>query len=273
VKIKIICRYHNFVFFQSLMNFAVIAVLFLAVESRPVTEHTKLNCFIKHLKSMGNLNADYPEFVVTESPGAQANCTEIVEETRQNFYDQEAKSTYEICLINELKSRNAQDEAMKSVVFLSSDVLTKEEIARKIEDLLENMKILSYESMNVCDSGAELVKTMVDSVFNKKSDSSEKSESDLKFDYCRRKYVLDKNLIDTNQHNITLNPKNLDVSEVNCEEVIKIEISKSMAGKHKFFGCMTKKIESPNNVDTEFKIFVLLELGMTEEQEKVERKS
>ena len=48
--------------------------------------------------------------------------------------------------------------------------------------------------------------------------SSSSDEDDPTEDYCTRKLVVDNKLIDTTKYNIILNPKNLDVSAVNCEQ-------------------------------------------------------
>lgn len=185
------------------------------------------------------------------------------------------------CIINELKSSNFTDIHMKQAVVSASELLT--DFGRKVrtDEIQENFEKVFSTATNYCIYGKEFVEVF-DEIF-KKGDSSSEEGEDPVGDYCTRKYVIDKNLIDTSVYKIILNPKNLDISTINCEESLKTSfkyvqdmILKTIKEEDKLdekkVKCAIDLFRQENFNNNFAMIGVMSELNLTDEQKKAEKK-
>ena len=93
--------------------------------------------------------------------------------------------------------------------------------------------------------------------------------------YCVRKYVVDKNLVDTSAFPVNLNPDNIELN-FNCEDKIKNaiealeetikEIYKGVYKSETQLQCLTKAIINGKGLDYVAKAFVLSEVQLTDDK-------
>ena len=111
----------------------------------------------------------------------------------------------------------------------------------------------------------------------KNDDKEAETLDDKQNDYCIRKYVIDKELIDTNKFPVTLNPDNIELN-FNCNNRINsiLEDMKKIINEgfeipgqnKKQARCLSKAIKSENGVEYIAKISVLTEIQITDDLKK-----
>lgn len=120
------------------------------------------------------------------------------------------------------------------------------------------------------------------------SNSSNETETDhdleeLREEYCQRVYVIEKKAIDSKVYKIDVNPKSVDVSNIDCSKFL-FELSEEfiVSLKDEFVGalkdptvkstrCMANAIRSGKYFDNLLKLWMLSELKITDEQRLAER--
>lgn len=268
------------------MFLSIITALLSLTESRQVHNYAEINCFIKHLKSVGKLEADYPEFNVAKQV---QNCENVMKVFQKEVYKKVALAQkldfeeHSKCIMNDLRSQNWVDHIMIQGVVLASDTLSDVEKTAKVEEIETVVKQIVADAINFCVNQKEFGE-LFDAFFI--NDSSNEEEDDQIAEYCGRKYVIDKNLIDSAVYDVVLNPKNLEVSTVDCEEnnkkLFKLlnDLIEEILKKDEHVGlnaiqiqCAMKKYHENNFIDKLIRIAVISECNVTEEQKLSERKA
>lgn len=209
------------------MKFAILTILGVFtltsfVESRYIDSSAKTNCYIKYLKSIGKLDENFEE----DSEGFNNDIACDFESLKQDIYRESAltirrktefgKNTK--CIMSELRSKNWAETQMLDIVYASLDAESNaNKYAEKIAESEAAGDKIGVNAFFYCLAADEFGE-MFDKFIEDNSSSSE--EDDPVEEYCVRKYVVDNNLIDTTKYNLALNPKNIDVSNVNCDEII-----------------------------------------------------
>lgn len=89
------------------------------------------------------------------------------------------------------------------------------------------------------------------------------------------RYVVDNDLIDKDTYTVTVNPTNLEVTNINCEEIIKSSdeafAKKEIDTIEDTMTCLRIKLTGTSNRDKFWRLLVLTGLGIIEEQKKVEK--
>lgn len=106
------------------------------------------------------------------------------------------------------------------------------------------------------------------------------TEKDFEQNYCTRMYVVDDNFIDTTVYKVNLNPLNIDVSGVDCDEIMK-EINQkllnafirdptdqSMKAK-----CIQNVSRAMLNLQAYARVFILGEIGISDEEKTKEKQA
>jgi hypothetical protein len=248
----------------------------------------ELICFIKHLKSVNKLEADYLEHIVTE-PLPDFNCDKVVAEFIEEYYCEKRSELvdrleitdekFNECFLPKLKEADAANDQMQLIVLSELTTLTAEEKNTKRSNIGKNDGMLLVKTLKACDlfpvAVEYFIKLMYPPMF---FNAVNKTEEYL---YCLRKYVVEKKLIDTNVFNVTLNPTNLDTANVNCEEVFDVNaemeiVMPTMSGSVEtdhYRACSMKKLHTLSNYEQNLRAFVLNELHISEEEMKAERES
>lgn len=241
------------------------------------------------MKATGKLTADYPEHNVENSID-ETVCENNVNNTQEISYKMVAlklrkmKGTnkYTKCFMSQLRALNWVENVLLQVVYEASTTLTEAE-----------KKFKSEQIQNVSTKQAEKVSTrcvyemefgeFFDSMIKTDESSSEEEEDDPISLYCMKKYAVDSKLVDTAVYNVILNPKNIDISATNCDEINKDTYKKIEDLILKFikdddFGftekqvqCAMEKYRQGNFTEKVSRILALKEVGITDEQYKSER--
>lgn len=166
------------------------------------------------------------------------------------------------------KSMRAIDYAIEKKMEVAVKLCTTDEVFGELFDSL-------YASDNSTDSSKE---NKVDSNTSEEEETSEKGE-----DYCTRKYMIDNGFINTTVYDVKLNPENIAVTDLKCEEMVKAsklqslnEIKEEFEDEHrrpskKTTRCIMKAMTSSNYFENSIKVAMLGEIKISEELKAVER--
>lgn len=276
-------------FLHRILSLVGVLALFSLSESRAVFDQGKVNCFIKHLKSEGKLESSYPEATVANHI---EHCEDNVKDLKKEAYKKVALTVrrksdfgeYTTCIMAGLRSKHWAEEIMLKIVYEASLTLSAEEKETKLATADAAIEDTVEEAFFLCVVDKEFG-GMFDSMMKK--DASSSSEEDDPFeDYCARKLVVDNKLIDTVKYNVILNPKNLDVSAANCEQVLEkafktleVAVTKTLKDDDDFnfddkeSQCIINKYREQNFGQKLMRLGVLSELDVTAETKEEEKKN
>lgn len=178
-------------------------------------DNAKINCFIRHLKEKKVLSSDF-----NEVPTARdiRRCDKIVDNAKTLYYHKiEQSAVLDVgslnlenmlesekkCFNDEIRSRDIGNYMLKLIVYRSLGVVSFNLVVdqEKTRDIILDLiaKSASYCTFN----------TLYDT-FNKERIKN----------YCKRQYVIDNNILELKEYNLTLNPFNVEIPKINCDEVI-----------------------------------------------------
>jgi hypothetical protein len=92
------------------------------------------------------------------------------------------------------------------------------------------------------------------------------------FSYCMRKYLVDRSVVSRVHYNININPKNIRINNINCDEIMRVAIeelraSVSAAGSE----CVIKKFVDSGYFDLILKIQLLTKLNLSSTEKENEK--
>ena len=190
---------------------------------------------------------------------------------------------YTPCLIAGLRSKHWAEEIMLKAVYEASLTLSAEEKEAKLAAADATIKGAIEKALYICIVEKEFG-AMFDSIMRKDASSSSEKDDPLE-DYCARKLIVENKLIDTVKYNITLNPKNLDVAAVNCEEVLEkafmtivVAVTKALNTDDDFkfdddeTQCLINKYREQHFGQKLMRLGVFSELDITAETKEEEKK-
>ena len=125
------------------------------------------------------------------------------------------------CVVDRLKKHDFADLTMKFMVY---ERVNENEPDRKHKKAL---KAVDYTMEKRSENAIILFKaskefgTIFDRLLDITADGADNDAGDgLIEDYCVKKYLIDNNFIDPTTYTINLNPKNIDVTGVECKEIV-----------------------------------------------------
>jgi hypothetical protein len=237
------------------------------------------------LKELHLLEAAYPE-----TDDELYFCEERIAITLDEVYKSFEKKTraqpdYEAfapCITEDLKSKRWVEGMMLNFVYEASESLTQSEKNLKTAPI----KVKSYKDAKLALTNCaskEAFLNLFDNIFEEVPVPNQENPIE---DYCDRKYVVDNNLIDTTKFNFSVNPNNLDVSNVDCEPHIKKSLTKLDAtmlirlksvGNFNFedreINCALEQYHADNLRDQFFRLPALREIHLTDKEKAVEKKN
>jgi hypothetical protein len=263
----------------------IITLFAFKVDSRVVHGFGNINCYIKHLKEVNKLDASYPEFAVANQT---QNCVELIKINNGKVYQQiSAKIRNELpftestdCILSEMKSQKSADDYMTRLVLSTSNTLTANEIQKKDQEIKLKIKATLRNATKSCKAFEKAHDKEFDSFFKI---FSEGAADELK-DYCVRKHVIDNKLLNTSIYNVTLN-LNANATEISCAIILEKfaeRFTKELMTTLKDDGkgldeleleCYLEKLHQSGFLNKLLVIGVLSQIGITEEQRKIERKN
>lgn len=93
-------------------------------------------------------------------------------------------------------------------------------------------------------------------------------------DFCIRKHLVDRSVINPTLYNFKLNPKNLEVSRINCEDIMSVSLEQMRASiTNAGNSCVINTFVDNGYLDLIMKIQLLSKLNLTQTQKLAEKRS
>lgn len=199
-------------------------------------------------------------------------------EIRSKINEVEILPRYSNCIYEKLTgSESFVHSVMKAAIFEHLD-----ENGNSLNMTIENILKEINNSIQICREEDELGNEF-DVIFNSTSDGTRNISKHE--DYCIKKYLIKNNLIDIYTYDIDPNPHNINVTGLNCEEVIRksnedvyeqlslIYFQKPNLSNDEKVECAVDKFREADYFDLVMKIIALSTLNMTLEQKTTEREN
>ena len=203
-----------------MLYYSIFILLAIIYDSEAAPDRNQIYCLISYLKENGLLSSNLPTMPFIGSP---VKCLSKFEDNTDLLYIQINESLEKqysndtetpTCIMNELKLRNYAAYLLKEVAFESDEKLTAtvgEEVVLENKNFYNNLIV---EAVIKCEAKKESAK-IFDQLFN---NDDEDTKEDLESADCKRKYLVDNNLIDTTIYKVVLNDTNVDTD---CTTIIK----------------------------------------------------
>jgi hypothetical protein len=240
-----------------------------------------------------------------EAPAVGSNqCETSLNEYRDLFYtelttelkaEEELASTAE-CIVEQAKKLHLAEVAMKRHVYENTRKMSrrkrkksmraidyaiekKMEVAVKLCTTDETFGEL-FDALYASDNSSDSKENKVDSSESEEGGTSEKEE-----DYCTRKYMIDNGFINTTLYDVNLNPENIDVTGLKCEEIVEAaklqaltEIKEEFVDEHRrpskrTTRCIMKALTLGKHYENSIKVAILGEIKISDELKAEERKN
>lgn len=241
-----------------------------------------MNCHIRYLKNVGKLDENYQEFTNGNANATDVNCDEIVKKRknkiRAKMFSKTSTKPEDVeittCMNSEFQSHHFEDIDIRRMLFVASETLTQDEKNIKMDEMSQESGELLLQAIVNCKAEEPFIEHMLENVFYRaKFDSMFKSDI-LLSNYCMRKFVVDNGFIDTNIYNVTLNTANLNVTDVNCDEILKnydanLKDKKDVFNDG-FLNCIASKAEGIIDRGVFWKFYVLVSSNISEDNKKSE---
>ena len=138
-------------------------------------------------------------------------------EVKKKLDEKEELRNSSECIVDRLKEVNFVDYAFK--VQMLSEENDEDTDGERIEEMTAAMqKFIELSGNAIIDCHfSDQFGAIFDSIMT--NESQEDEELSVEDDYCVRKHIIEHKLIDTTKYKLDVNPKNLDVSSIDCEEL------------------------------------------------------
>lgn len=195
------------------------------------------------------------------------------------------------CIIEKLKSFAVDNPYLAKFVYTEDKTMSKLRRQRALSDLVTTIEQKYELAEEICvpdqmfgDWFDETVGEDSESVSNNSSGTeAEQDIETLKEEYCQRIYVIEKKAIDMKVYKVDVNPKNVDVTNFDCNKFL-MELSEEFVInlKDEFVSamkkptvkstrCMANIIRNGRYFEYLLKLWVLSELKITNVQRMTER--
>lgn len=186
------------------------------IHCRSVGGRATDTCITDFLASKGLVD---PELASADPPSQL--CSAIVEVTkglllkgvREEIVKDEDMNPEIDCIMENLKNSDFSNYLLVMYVYEAAEGLSGNKKIEVMEVLHMNLTKTTFDSFINCQAVSKFG-PIFDAILVDESSSEE--EMDVKEDYCVRKRVADYKLIDMDQVKIEINPKNIDVSDIDC---------------------------------------------------------
>lgn len=262
----------------------IILISYTSVDAAKSYNPAIINCYIKLLKDANEIS---DEVQAIGNGDILPNCAEFVDnkkkelvtETVSNIQNKLDISENELCLREDLVKNNIIDVTLKAVVFDILEEISEKKYETEVKDANDKLENLIDDSLMYC-----LFKEDFSDAFDEFFTEDSEEEEDLEADYCGRKLVIDNQLLDTSVYTLPLNPKNINLDNVNCEEKLKevinkleVELSDGMKKEdpqltEQNLECRLNGFRSGNTYSKMIAAFFFSEINMSAEQKEVEKR-
>lgn len=180
-------------------------------------------CFVRHLKAAGKLNADFES---TSDPYNPLVCYAWTERTMhmvKSSFNGEIKVEMPNdadCLTEEFNVTKSVENVFKIRLIEKSNMNDTEKQNQLVEARNEFTELLEKIAVH-CQADKQKFINIFQTVLGIKNETLEAFQTV----YCLAKYATDNNLLD--MVNVKMNPHNIDTESVNCDGIVDVEKSKA----------------------------------------------
>lgn len=235
-----------------------------------------INCYIKHLKKVNELSADFKELT---SILDITDCSSLLNEVKTELYTETLKSigkemdikNKEQCVEENLKENKFFEATIKTTVYEVLHESFGRSYEKEIKEANDKLDSVIEDSTLYC-----IFKENFEESFDKLV-AHDKQGEDLETDYCARKYIIDNHLLKP-VYTLPLNPNNINTANVNCADKIKkllkeIEDDLTDPDENNGVECKRKVFSDDKTHDKVVVTYFYNDLKMTPEQKAVEKKN
>lgn len=217
----------NFIKCQNYISRSLVFTTFLwIILLQDSYANLSLQCIVNHLKSH-KIQEDILDSV-DKFPGTDAECESFIriklddfnERIFENMNDDETARPHIECFKHETSSDEYENLALKLQAVGMLEVGWKfwrnSAKETRYDELKEEIDKLGVKILEKCAASDHFGK-FFDSTMEKRPSLYNKGENE----YCIRRHLIDKYLIDAFAYNLNINPKNVTMENYNCEEIMK----------------------------------------------------
>lgn len=224
-----------------------------------------MNCFIRHLKENNLIQKDFEEFP-SRNDFNLTDCENFVTVV-ENFYYERIRngSTFDVeipdvqeliidqgkCIEKQLRNDSYGDLILKSLIYDALKPLN-DELTMQRNQTVKKLQEVLQSSISACTFTA-LYETYI---------------SIRRNNYCARKYVVDNDVLGLRNFNLTLNPFHIDISGVNCTELIQKMIEDVSSDE----STPTDNFNAIQLLSHEWGVIFLTEITVSLDQREIEKK-
>lgn len=238
----------------------------------------KLECVVDFLKFRHVSDDSFG--TVDNFSGNPTTCSDEVKEKIQSFYATarsklEAnfrQKPYADCAIKEIEGEMYENLLLKATAIDLKGVGLK---FWKLSDKNARIKDLEEKAQEIVDGALIKCKGQIDygAFFDTFYEQKRGEQFNDEFDYCMRKYLVDRSLISTAQNNFQINPKNIQTTSIKCDDIMKVALEQmkaqvSGAGSKP---CVIDKFIENGYLDLILKIQLLTKLNLTPAEKQMEK--
>lgn len=265
---------------RRLSYLTLLAIVLVTVNARIVDFNADIDCYIKYLNSNNILKSIFSERGVSKVE----DCDEVVKSFVNGTYAEAALelrkdehlNEFTPCMMSDLRLYKYADYKMLQKVYELSTTLTEDEKqkgAQGAQNKVEEAQILSVQHCMI----EKALAAQFDGYFENKTKAD---ETEI---YCKRKYVIDNNLIDTKVYSFEINPSKTDFGDLNCDKSIRTaadalearmesDMKKDEEVSDDYVECIKKVHREGRFFETTLIVDVLTHLDLTDEQKEEERR-
>lgn len=265
---------HLFLFFRrNLLLLSIISIIL----TRACYAKLTLECVVDFLKYR---HVDDDTFSsVADYIGDPGTCTDEVKAKIEDFYET-ARAKMEVnfrqkpfadCALKEVQGEIYENLLLKATAVELKGVWWK---IWKISSKNSRIKDLEDKAQELLDSALIKCKGQVEygAFFDTFYEQKRSEVFNDEFDYCMRKYLVDRKILNGNKYNFVLNPKNLRTDGFSCERTMRIakEQMKTQVAQAST-PCVIDIFVDQGYLDLILKIQLLSKLNLTPEEKKLEK--
>lgn len=250
----------------------------------------EIDCTILHLRENFGI---YKSFTNTTNVEME-DCEDTIY-SLQNMHNREIRSLIDgedlsedvsECMMEHLKTFNTADFSMMHSLYSEDKSMTPLERMMAKVNAGTHISVKFEVASDLCLPDKNFGE-LFEETFELEETAPEYNETtddlgELQLDYCMRKHIVDKNLIDSRVHKVNLNPKGVNVAGVDCDKLyneyfeefsisLKDKFVTAMSPTTKQTRCMMNTIKKEDYVGKSLKVWALGELKISADQEKIEK--
>lgn len=283
---------------KSLINFDLfytsrrlyLTIFFIGlVNTESLQESNVYACMSTYLRSEKMLDRRF-RFRTNEITN-ETECETLLEDYRKGFYEEmskELKADEDLaenaeCIVENLKKLYLAETSMKNIIYENSKKMSRRKRKKALRAINYSIEKKMENAMMFCSS-EEVFGELFDVLYmNANETGSEESSDKEGEDYCHRKYIVENNFINSTVYNVTLNPENIDITDLNCEEIVQQSIGEAEDEiKDEFVNglerptkrkekCISKTIRTHQFFERSVRIIMLGEISLADDQKLAER--